>query len=191
MRLEMLHTACQWKAESLSFPGCSCWYIHTGLPISWKWGTLVTWCSVFLAIARGCCYSLHYQRQQKTLEAGWKGWWRGILDQSCEGICTELSHYCVHIMMQWSICLPIYNATLLTLWSQKHLKLKMKILKIRTSLPNACCCFLINISISYTPKCSHSHSRLCQKCYYTKLSAARTYRYLHVTSSYQWKQTNI
>ena len=102
----------------------------------------------------------------------------------------ELTTVFVHIMMQWSICLPIYNATLLTLWWQKHLKLKMKILKIHNSLPNACCHFLVNISISYSPKCSHSHSRLCQQCYYEKLSAARTYLYLHVTS-YQRKQTNI
>ena len=34
---------------------------------------------------------------------------------------------------------------------------------------------MINISISYSPKCSHSHSRLCQKCYYTKLSAAAVF----------------
>ena len=27
-RLEMLHTACQCKGETLSFPVCSCWYIY-------------------------------------------------------------------------------------------------------------------------------------------------------------------
>ena len=37
-RLEMLHTACQWKGETLSFPGCSCWYIYARLPIGLKVG---------------------------------------------------------------------------------------------------------------------------------------------------------
>ena len=32
-QLEMLHTACQCKGETLSFPVCSCWYIYAGLPI--------------------------------------------------------------------------------------------------------------------------------------------------------------